>query len=644
MQFNTDNLLSLRKMTAELNAGKLCFNIEKNGQWNFTKNPKSLVDMLRLRKSVNIEKLPSEFCKKYLYPLEQKAVLFGPEPIVKPGEGWLRKSLSYFINKKMNSADTLVAKQQNRYFEAISNASEAIENAILRLKMDAGQDLLLPMAAEMTSLKYRIEKENGGYDALELKNTSIDTAFIGLAKTWKSKQKNYLPADRKLNLRDYKHLLEISRYPHVVNLLRQYTSLRETYFKWSIRDNGSEKPFIEYLNFWHTKLDPNFINSRVSYYGSELLSIIKKTKQKFSGRKKILTLPIEVLSNEKKLEVKNKNILNGSKVVTLNKKWKLTIDEIFSIFGNKNLDTGNLEFFGKGGIKNWNCQKMGYWNPKKQIHELIDLRAPKWWEQLPSLEPVEPITVHELQRRYRGLKGLTKDDWVVIVRSSRKYTTLDIRDTHGFIEIAIPQNDGTFRLYDFGKLAAVFPDGTWELLKFLANTVKSKIYYPDENIYYNFRQHAAWAKRLWNRMEKDNLMNLMQDLLIRARDGNLEFAFGNSNCGFAVQELMDKLLGAKNTPNFFKVSLFDLSMPPPLQTIFTLIRFLPCFLQSAFVKAVEVTFGGWRGIEIVEKGKKVFKSVHRSAFSKTMVNYLPAYLPHQILNKKIEGSVWFGIQ
>ncbi len=632
------NLADLKKITGDLNSGKRCFSVGKNGQWQVTNEADGLVDRLLynagVKSAYKLEKLPSAFCQKYLYPLEHSPVLFAPE------EGLLNKCKGALFGPP---AVPSKRKEQKEYFETVIGAATAIEKAIIEANIKDCERVLLPLQAAKSSFKYRIEAENGGLNPLDPSQVVVDKTLRELAAKWKAAEKNYPVNDRGLIDRDEAHFKEICRYPDFVKILLKFPKLQETYFKWSIRDNGSERPFIEFMNFWHTKLDSNFLTSRIAYHGSAILGINKKTSKKSSDRKKVLTLPIEVMSDSNKLEIRNKNILNLSKVVTLNKYWKITIDKIFSIFGNKNLDVGNLEFFGKGGIKNWNNHK-GYWNPATEKHEFIDLTAPRWWEQLPTMDPVNPVTRAELQRRYEGLNDLKSDEWVVIVRSTRKNPTLDITDAHGFVEVAIPQGDGTYKLYDFGKLVEVFPNGIWALLKFLANTVKAKIFYPDENIYYNFRQHAAWAKRLVDKIQIDKLMDMLKELFVRSEQGNLEFSFGFNNCSREIQHLMEQLFGEKNIPDFFKTSIFDLRLPQPLQVLFSFVRWLPVFLQSLWVKGIVLVFGGWRGLEVTEKGKRVFKNLTSSPFYKSQCNYLPSKLNHQILNKKIQGSVWFGVK
>ena len=79
-----------------------------------------------------------------------------------------------------------------------------------------------------------------------------------------------------------------------------------------------------------------------------------------------------------------------------------------------------------------------------------------------------------------------------------------------------------------------------------------------------------------------------------------------------------------------------------LKFYFEFVRMVPERFQGKMLKLLELMLGSHRGIYINENGKRVFRSVWSSPFTKHHMMYHPSALHQRIINKEIPGIVTFG--
>lgn len=612
-----DNLDSLVQFAQDLNSGK-SVSCKKNGKWK--------CDGARTR-----------FCAWLFHTNDARVI-----KVAKVFEERLDalEKIPVFFN-----CGAIVHQNQKQKFEAYLSAAQAVEKALKKSNSSKCKEELAVLSLRIIGLKYRIEAEHKGCDALQKADPTQLAQLEKVASAWKTKQK-LIPKDQKaLTAFEKSQLEKTCLYPEFAALLLIDPKLQEDYFKWILRDLNGIKQFIEFPSTCK-RLKLAFLTARVGFFGGDLLSIKKKnieSKNPSAGQQKLIRLPFET---EDGLKAKNISILDESQLVTLRGGWQLSIKKVIDIFAEKKFDSGNLEFFGKAGIKNWNCPHLGWWNPKKGPNgdlELIDLNAPKWWTLLPEFERLSKA---ELEKRYQ-LPALKDNEWVAIPRSSRESLHLDIAKSHGFMEVAVPQADGTYLMFDFGKFAAVWPRTNYEAFDFLAKTEVGKINYPDESVFYTHRQHAA-IPFLFSEEKGLKLMELIREDLIKARNGNVIFQFTWENCSFWPQALMDKMLGKASqggqSPNLFITPLTSVTAPKPVGYIFKLYRALPAKLQPKYIRILEFILNSNRGVWVTENGAKVYKCTAKCDFRKEQKTYQPGFLHHQILQKKLNGVVWTGVR
>ncbi len=445
-----------------------------------------------------------------------------------------------------------------------------------------------------------------------------------VAQGWKDNYELY--KKQPLTAKEKHKLGQVSNISKLAGqLISGDTKLKDESFKWILRDNNNVEALEKFPEACK-KIKSCLLAGRIGRFAA--------TSLKVEGDD--LTLPFEVQKGDK-IVSERISILDGKRVVNFRGNYSLTIDAIFQIFKNKNDKPGNLEYFGKNGITNFNVSELGWWNEQKQDYERIDLNQPKWWEDLPVYE--DKLTKLQVRKRF-NLEDFEDDEWVVVVRASTESLGLDIDKSHGFIGIVIPEGDGTWRIYDFGKYAESFPTSLIAKLFMLGNTVKAKINYFDENDIYSQRLQAK-TPLIFTPEQGLMLMDEIKNDIIKAREGNIVFQFAWENCAYWPSDLIQRVL--KEEKNFFRAPA-NLATPKiqPLKSIFSLISKCAKWIQTIAFRALEYLLLGWRKVNIIENGQSICKCVTNSGFHKIQEMYHPGFLHQQILSGQLPGVITFG--
>lgn len=497
-------------------------------------------------------------------------------------------------------------------FCSFLQAAALIEKVLLEDSSKLSKKALLSLKRHRIALQYRLESLHGGLD-LSFPERHVIEKLTQLAANWKKSQKVFWRQE--LSESDHKNLREACVYPLFIELLEQDPHLVNEFFKWTIRDGISPAPFVQFPCY-QEKLTQAGMNGRIGKIGGSLLKISFSSESEWysSGyKKKILTLPIEG---------RDADLLDQEKEVVLQGNFRLKIKDIFSIFRQKKVTVGNLEFF-SAGILNWNAHRLGWWNATDQVYELIDLDQHDWWFQLPLLEI---LTLSEARSRYGDSADGKK--WIVVAKATREYLNLHYDKSHAYLEVGVPVGKG-YSIYDFGKVATHFPATHWEEMRTFTVTVLATIAYPDENVYYSQRQHVGYCFGL-DPEEGYKFMELIRDDMSKAREGNVVFQIESENCGRWIQNHLEEHLGKKKVPNLFRYLLIEAEPVGLMGKTFGLIRRFPAFCRSKILALLHFPFGAWKGRWIVDKqGRREWKSLTNSSYWKDGIVYLPAYLHYQ---------------
>lgn len=516
------------------------------------------------------------------------------------------------------SPDENKTAEQKRYYSALLKTTNLV-TSILSLSKSKGVKNQLEMVMQrVAGLKYRIEAANGGLDRV-----AVDPLLTGqlsaAALQWK--QNHPLIVKKEITEQEIKKLEDTSTYQEFARLLLSSQPMQEAFFSLLLRDNNDVAQLVEFPAT-SARLKSCYLASRVGKIVGSYQ--IRKEEKEEGVVEKVVTLPFFTRNKTEHI-----SILDESRVVELDDRMggtkSFTINQIFNVFAMKNREIGDLEIL-KDGIMYWNCYQLGS----------IDLTCDEWWKQLPL---IEEITKEQMEQRVD--EALNPGEWVVFAKSSRTTPDLDLDGRHGYLEVAIPTEDGKYRVYPFGIFPHIlFPTSILELVTFLGMTNRAKIGYPDANFFYSHRQQASHPMRLLPDEAQAFMKNLQKEL-IKSRYGHLIFQFGAENCAYWAQIILNTIVAKKH--NFFKIDYVkSYPLNPLLKKIFGFFRSLPNFCRNSAIAVVDRCFGTARGIWVLENRQRVFKTHHTSHVRNEFVIYQPGYLHQQIAEGKIKGYIYLG--
>jgi hypothetical protein len=546
---------------------------------------------------------------------------------------------------------------QREYKEALS-AGSAVKKKLKACPFPQLSGKLWDLSHRLVALKYRIEGVNGGVDSAAI-DQELYEKLLPLAAQFK--RQDPLLSEKELSLRDRERLKEVCLYPKYVQLLLKSSSLRHAFLKAVVRDNVDVGLYVQYPHLFE-RLKHAYLIPRIYHFARPLLKIEKRQVAPECFQK-IVTLPM--LTGQ---GVQPINILDEREEVALQNNLKLSLKKVFQIFSRKNEDPGDLEFFGTIGILNWNSRELGqvktssdpdavrglkkiaaifkniiYTSACKQ-YERIDLEREAWWNALPVFEELSRA---ELEKRINdGMQEehkifLKEGEWVMCANSNRTTPDLDLDDRHGYLEVYIPQTNGNYYVYPFGKFATDFAVKFIDKLSMIAGTVRAKVAYPDENVFYAHRQHASYPLVLSEEVAKYGMQLVKRDL-IYSREGNIVFQFASKNCAHWVQSIMDALQGLQ-VPNLFAFPLLEAEASNfLLKRIFAFVRQMPERWHGVLLKIVDTFFGSWRGVYVKQGDKLVWESHAYSEMRNQKLIYQPGYLHKQIAENKLKGRIFSG--
>lgn len=506
------------------------------------------------------------------------------------------------------STSSSAPSPQSLPFEKMIDIGETLLNFLGNYRLKKVQALAIELRRYLVALRYRLEASNGGWDSLSSKEIE-PSAFERIeqyATEWKQKQsilfeKNITPEEKV-------RIEEALCYPAFTLLLADSAELQASFFTWILRDKNRPAPFILFPQLIQKMIECN-MQGRISRSGKDLLKIEKEFVNP-SLTRKIVSLPFEG---------KRASILDENASVTLQGNWTLTIGEVFEVFRNKGISVGNLEFFAQG-IYNWNSHQWGYWDQDTKTIVEMDVTKKGWWKELPILEL---ISVDEAKRRLGPhMNGIL---WNAAATSTRGTTTLNYDGCHSYLQLAVPNGDGNYALYDFGKFAKQFPTSLFENLKLFCYNLYATVAYPDENVFYTHRQSAYHSFPLTPK-EGANLLERIRRDIVLGRADNFVYQIESENCAKWLNEHLEAVLGKDAIPNLYRTSLLKTEPTGFMSFIFAFIRILPFFCQVPALMALHLPFGAKEPTWIIEQGDSVPKALHLASFWTTGEVFLPAYL------------------
>lgn len=524
--------------------------------------------------------------------------------------------------------------EQNKRLNTYLKISKWSKKKIKEENRKDDRNIRFSLSQGKTALRYRMEITKSGLTEQEKHDSSSLDDLIDLAKPWKKSVKNYKIKD--LQPKELEKLEEVACYPKFVKMLKKNKRLQGSFFKWILRDNNSIQAFIEF-----PKTCQQLKGAHLSGIMGENIHLFRYIqKQKKGGsflREKVFTLPFKLKSGK----TEEISILDPKRIEEFERGKKESIEKVIEAFEKCNHETADFSWLGEQGIANWHLGELGPYDPEKGDYDRIPISCAMWWKRLPVLAT---LTDDEIKERF-GCQEVKEDEWVIIAKASREFPDFNIINCHGSYLFLVP-NNGKWELRSCGKLALKFPSMWFHFLWILAHTVLARIMSPDPDVGYSNRQHGFYPV-VCDANEGEEFMNEFRLEIVKARKKYCIFQFLAENCAHSPQTTLEKVFGKEREggriPDLytFPVQLCESSNPAVIK-ILQALNAVPKKWSLFLLRGVIQVLGGWRGVTVIENGKKVRKSVSNSFFYEKGEIYHASQLIDQLMKNKISGVVSFG--
>lgn len=459
--------------------------------------------------------------------------------------------------------------------------SRTVQTALLALKKEANSNRVTPLLLRAASLCHRVENLKDH----QSKNKEVDKAlFLSLklkASEWK--RNDLVFSSDELSLTDESKLEELARYPLFAALLLKDKKALHDFFKWSLKNSLSVPVFVEFPGI-AKKVDQSLLKARIGAFGGEGLKFCKNPDQK----------DVTLL-----FEGKEVSVLDPSQKVHFTSGTALKVNQVFQMFKRKNLEEGHLTYF-QDGIFDWDPNRLAPKGKEEGLLKGIDLSKEDWHKELPILRR---MTKEEAADHF----SLPCDgkQWVMNVVATRQSKRLDTFGSHCFFRLAIPEEDGSYRVtYGWGKFTKRYPQNPLDSLGFLFAPKHGVVQYPDNNEIYTSRDRVE--KNFLITPEKGfSCLQSLRDDMLRAERGHFPFQILADNCTDWVVDKVRRFAGEEES-RLFDMSYRELDPRPPLSGLVKVLRRSSDQTADVILSALSFVLGGWRRIVYEDhEGKKI---------------------------------------
>ncbi len=278
----------------------------------------------------------------------------------------------------------------------------------------------------------------------------------------------------------------------------------------------------------------------------------------------------------------------------------LTVDQIFQEFATKDASgTSHFEYTENG---------IDLCYPKSPV---IDFESNTWWTGLPV---IETLSRAEVEDKYNVTMAGKKA--ILALRATREKDPLHVQGNHGWLQIVLPQNDGSFTVHAIGKYAKHFPQGAIQTLLFTFGTHPGLLTTLDENEFYSHREHCIIPKTL-TYAQFVRLMDKLKSDLQDSFNDNMVFQAQGQNCSAWVQEVVHAVFGADEhrkhrIPQLFEVPVVETTAPKPIDMVINGIRLLETIshhVAKVARLALATLLGGAWSITTTRDGRQIKNSI-----------------------------------
>lgn len=362
----------------------------------------------------------------------------------------------------------------------------------------------------------------------------VDNYWKVASETYKRSTFAIPDGEKELSDRDEAILQElIMQFPRFAGHLLENPKLQNQFFEWTILNRLPVDLFVKYVTV--TKKIPAFALRHLATACPDAL--IESSEG--TGPKQ-LTVRCKVVDPDDATQTifKHVNVLKSSARVPFTLNRTPTIEKVLDQFPNTSSAKRDYQFFEDG---------LCFYNTS--AYRGIDFDEANWWEKLPVFKT---LSLEEAQRRY-GDK-VDGEAWILSARSAHLSDELVLSGNHSYLEMAIPQEDGSYKIYPFGRDPHRDPFNPFDLFSFLGKTTYGEIVYADQGACYLERRNTGVTVAL-DSDRGEAVMGFIREDIQRARAGHLPFQLAWENCAKWIQDIIDKV----DTDGKIETPLFEVA-------------------------------------------------------------------------------------
>jgi len=424
---------------------------------------------------------------------------------------------------------------------ALEQLSELKKNfATLDKNETPAQKWGFQLEQHLLSLKYNsLEQPEPVDEAVAQENFAYLKANLIL---WKERQ--FPPLEKGFSETEKRKLEEACRYKGFVELLKKSPSIKQEFFRFlfrNLRAHGEDSVSI-FAQFPHIaeRLSQCFLDKRVGTIQNKGLILEKGEVKLLIGGKYV-------------------SLHNESQLITFEDGSQFTLKAILDAFTKKD-DTGEFEYYEKGILHSL---------PRDMPLKLED--KDNWWKDIPTFRT---LSKQQAEDKY-GIRLKKGQPLVTFMGSRQTRKELNVDNTHAWIEILLPKEDGSYSLLPLGKVPYGHPNNMLSALFFIFTTNKAMIGV-DRDLFYTHREKTGFSVPLNQTQLKRCLEAIRQDML-DMRNGAQPFQIQGNNCGEWVQDIFEKtcydhhFFKDREIPKLYEMEILDAATPYPV-----------CYLSKCF--------------------------------------------------------------
>jgi len=419
---------------------------------------------------------------------------------------------------------------------------------------------------------------------------------------WKGKQ--FPPLSSDLSPYENRKILSTCRHKNFVDLLREDPALFHEYCRFVFRNLGDScKDSVQiFIKFPHIaeRLTSSHLDKRVHVVGNKGLTC----------KKNDVTILIEGKPVSLKDDRREIRFQDGS------------VSSLNTILNN---------FRDSEGYSDYEYYEQGILNvgPRNLRLNLAD--KDNWWKGIPAYKTLKQ---NEVEKRYKTKLG-ENQPLITFMASRGTDKTLRVDQSHGWVELAIPRENGTYSIIPFGKRTHTKPTTALDKIAYVFSTRRGSIVLDTEPFYLHL-QRTGFPVPISGKQLNRCLETVRKDL-ISSENGEEFFQAQGDNCATWAQHIFEEtckdhpsFIGSK-LPKLYKVDILKTTMPSAFLNFLTSIfHFISKWIspQAAHASRVglSILFGASKTYQC--KGKKITLS-HNINWITGELN-LPAQLFHNV--------------